>query len=267
MRSILALAIIVLTFNSCKTSVTTPEEIICTPFAERTSVKTDTGNDSAWLQLPCDYNANSAKHKAYPLLIFFNGTGEAVDDGGLDAALRLGPPKLMADSFRFTFNVQEKQYDFIVICPQSYDGYRSVSSVNPIIDDVIARYRVDVSRIYLTGLSAGAQTLYNYLTDKPANATRIAAAVPMSVIPISNMHKSNLKYITDAGAHIEEFCGDQDDILNANKEYVKILNGFKADIANLITYKGKHCCWNKVYDTAKNNFRPNIYEWMLQYHR
>jgi predicted peptidase len=57
----------------------------------------------------------------------------------------------MADSIRFSFDTGSKKQQFIVLCPQSENGFPSPISINLIIDYMVAKYRVDASRIYLLG--------------------------------------------------------------------------------------------------------------------
>jgi len=267
--NVIVALVFVISVSSCKRNqdaIVEPEG--CTPTAQRTVVTLSAeGRDSAWLQLPCEYNKSASSTKKYPLLVYLNGSGEARNVGNLDSLALLGPPYLMNHDFRFSINYQDSNYDFIVICPQSQTGFRTPQSINAVIDYMASKYRVDASRIYLTGVSAGAFSVYNYLTENMQYANRIAAAVPMSSLSLDATHRSNLSYIPNANVPIADYCGNEDDVLNANKEIVNKLNGYKAGIATFGTYPGKHCCWNEVYDTANAVQNPNIYQWMLQFHR
>lgn len=269
MKSFVLLPIILLTILllSCNGTVTKPD-IICTPLAQRTAVTLSAfSKDSAWLQLPCDYN-DSTSLRNYPLLIFLNGKGEASNQGNLDVMLKLALPKLMRDSVRFEFQAPGGTYNCIVICPQSQTGFRTANSTNAVIDYMVNNYRIDQSRIYLTGLSAGAQSVYDYLTESQQYANRIAAAVPMSSLILDATHKAHLSYISNANVHIESFCGTNDDPLYTyNQQYVNAINTAKPGLALFTGYKGEHCCWNKIYDPSHEKYNPNMYEWLLQFHK
>ena len=250
--------IIVVVMCSCK----------CEPFLQKTIVQsTPHQMDSAWIQLPCDYTLAKDSIK-YPLIIFFHGRFEGYDYGNLSKMLPLGPPKFMADSLRFTFTVASKKYNFIVVCPQSQAGFRTPTSTNEVIDYMISHYRVDTSRIYLTGLSAGAMGVLAYLTESQQNANRIAAAVPMSSTNLTATQINHLKFISTANVHTQIFCGDIDGAYKGNnRKYVDTINSYNPGLAIFTSYAGGHCCWNNMYDISHTNYNPNMYEWMLQFHR
>lgn len=244
-----------------------PEDsIICTPFLQRLLLQLDrTHSDSAFLQLPCAYNGENSTEK-YPLLIFFNGVFEGSNYGGLKKMKKLGPPKFMVDSLRYSFIVNGKTENFIVVCPQSENGFRGPLSTNQVIDLMIAKYRVDTNRIYLTGLSAGANSVLRYLTHKPEYAARIAAAVPMSTTHLDSTHRSHLNYISNAGVPLYWFCGKDDKkYLKVNQAYVKTLEQLSPGLVQFKLYKGAHKSWNPMYDISHKYYNPNIYEWMLQF--
>jgi predicted peptidase len=241
-------------------------DTIRTPFLQRTLVKLDAHHaDSALLQLPHAYNVATNTEK-YPLLIFFNGVYEGSDYGNLNKLLKLGPPKFMADSLRFVFKVGGKKERLIVLCPQSERGFRTPKTTNQIIDYMIAHYRVDVKRIYLTGLSAGATSLFRYITHKQEFANRIAAVVPMSTTYIDSTHHAQLHFINDANVHTYMFCGNKDKrYLRVNQSYANAINKRTPGLAQLTLYNGAHKSWNPMYSIGHKFYDPNMYEWLLQF--
>lgn len=237
------------------------------PFMQRTLVALDAyRKDSAWLQVPVHYYSGFDTEK-YPLVIFFNGRYEGSDYGNLKKLLKWGIPKFMADSLRFAFDVAGKHEQMIVVCPQSSNGYPSVYDINKVIDYMLAKYRVDPSRIYLTGLSSGAAALFSYLTFSKANAARIAAAVPMSSLELETAKIANMKFIADAGTPVKVFCGRADDVYPENKSYADEINKYSPGLAVFTSYGGAHGSWNERYDPSHAFYNPNMYEWMLQYHK
>jgi predicted peptidase len=279
MKKLLAILIMVVSIAACRKHSNPPDtptipdpepqpevDSTCGPLMQRTFIQRDFNHgDSAWLQLPCHYKIED---KSYPLVIFFNGKFEGSRFGNLSKMLKLGPPHFMADSLRFSFNVNNETSNMIVACPQSPEGFVNPLTINQIIDYLVKTYRVDTTRIYLTGLSAGAQSILEFLTDRPQNAYRIAAAVPMSTTTIDSVHKSHLNYISNASTYISDFCGRRDvQYLPINQEYVNIINQYSPGLAKFTTYSGDHNNWNPLYDLGHGALNPNIYEWMLQYHR
>lgn len=96
----------------------------------------------------------------------------------------------------------------IIVCPQSDNGYHPPKFTNQVIDSMIAHYRVDTNRIYLTGLSAGACSVLRYLTHKPEYTARIAAAVSMNTTWLDSTHRAYMYYFSDAKVPLYWFCGN-----------------------------------------------------------
>lgn len=237
------------------------------PFMQRTLVTLDAyHSDSAWIQVPAHYYSGFDTEK-YPLVIFLNGRYEGSDYGKLKKMLKWGVPTFMADSLRFAFDVAGKHEQMIMLCPQSRNGYPSPYDLNKTIDYMLAKYRVDPSRVYLTGLSSGAAALFSYLTFSPANAARIAAAVPMSSLELETAKIANLKFIADANTPVRVFCGRSDDVFPENKSYADEINKYSPGLAVFTSYGGAHGGWNERYAPSHDFYNPNVYEWMLQFHK
>lgn len=272
MRSFLILSLLVALFacrKDSRDSNNNPAKYDSTPspFMQKTVVELDAYHkDSAWLQLPVHYNLGFDTEK-YPLLVYFNGRFESGEYGNLKKMVTVGVPKFMADSLRFQFDTAGKNQQFIVVCPQSANGHTSPASIDQLLNYMAAKYRADVSRIYLTGVSSGAASVLSYLTNKPEYAKRVAAAVPMSSVALEAEKVNNLKFIADAGTHIKIFCGKSDGLYQDNKNYAAEINTHQTALAVFTAYNGDHGSWNPMYDLSNKSYNPNIYEWMLQYHR
>ena len=93
------------------------------------------------LYLPPDYEKSD---KPFPLVLFLHGAGETGTD--VSKVKSNGPPKLIAGG---------KNFPFIVVSPQSPGMGWNPEALNALLDDVIAHYRVDKDRVYVTGLSMG----------------------------------------------------------------------------------------------------------------
>jgi poly(3-hydroxybutyrate) depolymerase len=136
-------------------------------------------------------------------------------------------------------------------------------------------YNVDISKIYLTGLSYGAAHIYNYIqAETDDQIIYPAAIIPMSMAIYGITGNYNAFPETDALSGndfrfdkigFEGFCGTQDtSFLNPMNRYVSLLKD-RGDSAFMYSYSGGHCCWNTIYDpTAKFN-SLSIYDWALQY--
>ena len=81
-----------------------------------------------------------------------------------------------------TFTVNGKEYKFVVLSPQLDASYSSwtTSYIDSFVKYVLAHYKVDKSRLYLTGLSLGGAGTWSYLYGAENNPNKFAAAVTVS---------------------------------------------------------------------------------------
>lgn len=129
------------------------------------------------------------------------------------------------------------------------------------------KYPVDTSRIYLTGLSYGADHVMYYMQkEDDAHYIPVAAIIPMSM----NMYGSGGNYPNDSIAGndlrfkktpIWAFCGNSDPFLAPMQRFNNVLAPAAGINAKLTIYSGGHGGWNPQYDPKG----PDIYDWMLQY--
>lgn len=220
----------------------------------------------AWLHLPDDYKSTSS---SYPLLIFLHGVGE----GGTNVkdVLVHGVPKIIANGAKMQYTVNGKLFKFIVVSPQIPNGWASATAVQSIIDDIKAKYRVDASRIYLTGLSAGGYGVLNYVASGSNYSDNLAAIVPVSPAAIDKSKFGGLCNIASSKVAMWTLCGTADGFINNQRNYTADVKGCNASITPITTeYPGgghDDGVWDKAYDPNHTYQNPNIYEWMLQYSR
>lgn len=231
--------------------------------------------DSAWLFLPKKYYCESHSSASFPLLVFFHGGGgsSSVGTHNLTQMVNDGwgtPAVLIQDKNnkdRFTFPAGNYNNQFIILCPQHSTGWRPADEVKVLLDTMLVRYRVDPSRIYLTGFSMGGFVVYNFLRSSSANASRIAAAVPMSAWGIDVVADVHADIIAGAHTPVWGFCGTGDSKYDVNNGFIDAINAIQPGLARFTSYPGDHCCWQAPYDTTHTYYNPNIYEWMLSHHR
>ncbi|HYG17983.1 MAG TPA: PHB depolymerase family esterase, partial [Ohtaekwangia sp.] len=136
-----------------------------------------------YVYLPSGYDG---KPHAYPLLIFLHGKDERGDGTNtpsvLNKVLNNGVPKL----------IKNKQWDpaypMIVVSPQFHGtegspnnwGGGDAAHLKRFIKYMIDHYRVNTSRIYLTGMSHGGNGVYDYISQESDASSYIAAAVPVA---------------------------------------------------------------------------------------
>src|SRR5215212_8444541 len=129
--------------------------------------------------LPQGYNP--ATTETYPLIIFAHGAGETGDGSAaqLPRVLTHGVPKLInLGQFPTSFTVGGQTHRFIVISPQ-FIGWPAPADMNAVLDYAVAHYKVNINRVYVTGLSMGGGATWEFAGHLSVYANRIAAIVPV----------------------------------------------------------------------------------------
>jgi predicted peptidase len=193
------------------------------------------------LFLPVNYYKDK---RLWPLMIFLHGAGDRGND--LKRLKKYGPPMLVET---------EKEFPFIVISPQCpADSNWELNTLNALLDEVVANYRVDKDRIYITGLSMGGFGAWALAAAYPE---RFAAVVPIcgggnpdTVDRLKNMA-------------IWVFHGAKDDRvpLEQSEKMVEALKTVGANVKFTVYPEGKHDCWTETY--AKGE----LYQWLLEQKR
>ena len=190
------------------------------------------------LYLPGDFNAEA--EQTYPLMLFLHGSGERGND--LELVKKNGPPKV----------ADEMDLPFIILSPQCPEIIKwEVDKVKVLLDQIIAEYPVDISRIYITGLSMGGYGVWEMITDYP---NLFAAAIPVCGFgyPFRLEGVKNLP--------IWVFHGALDNVIpiDYSLHMVAALKKLAAPVIFTIYPDADHDSWTETY----NN--PEVYEWLLQ---
>ena len=191
------------------------------------------------LYLPKDYD-NKAKH---PLMLFLHGAGERGDD--FKKVKIHGPPKLIG---------QGKDFPFIVVSPQcKTGGWWEASQLSALVDHIEDNYKVDSSRIYVTGLSMGGYGTWSLAMYDP---NRFAAIAPIC----GGGNPIAARYTTPMTAPAWVFHGAKDTAvpLSESEKMVKVLKAHKVDVKLTVYPEAGHDSWTETY----NN--PKLYEWLLE---
>lgn len=221
--------------------------------------------------LPVHYAESGER---YPVIIFFHGGGQYGDGNkDLPRVLEDGIPKMLQNrEFPPSFTVNGKTFSFIVIAPQFTKGIPE-TEVETLVEYVKQNFRVDTSRIYLSGFSLGARTLCNYAAYRPDQVAAITAMGGMSQID-TNL-RSKCESMAEANLPVWQFHNRNDSawLYVEAKRFNQVLTESGSAVTPKFTTfdkgegKKNHDCWTRASDTAYRENGKNIYEWMLSYTR
>ena len=208
------------------------------------------------VRLPEDYGI--ASDKTFPLILFLHGAGERGTN--VWKATTHGPSK---------FIQTHPEFPFILVTPLCPSNQIWASDVLlALLDEVEKTYRVDKSRVYLTGLSMGGYGTWELGINNP---DRFAAMAPIcggaNLIHLvlaqkGYWPKQKVEDLRNMG--IWAFHGDKDTVVppSESKRLMDELQAAKVKDFKLTIYpEATHNSWTETY----NN--PELYEWFLQHHR
>lgn len=206
-----------------------------------------------YLYLPDGYDRDSSAR--FPLLVFLHGAGERGNGTSqLPRVLKFGPPKLIEEG---------RDFPFVVVAPQLPGPGETwpVVLLDEVLAEVARHFRVDSTRIYLTGLSDGGDAAWAYAMARPS--------VPAAIVPIAAAGRPDgICAMRDVA--VWAFHGERDKAVKLveAQRLVKAFNGCvppPVEPARLTIYAGAgHLVWTRTYaDTVG----VDVYSWLLQHHR
>jgi len=191
------------------------------------------------LWLPSEYKKE--KNKTFPLLIFLHGSGERGDT--LDLVKRNGPP---------SFIESRPDFPFITVSPQCPLGTRwNTEDLQGMLEQVRAKYRIDPTRIYLTGLSMGGFGTWAWACRYPEQFAAIAPICGGGDIQLARELKNT---------PVWAFHGEADPVVPVKRtiEMVEAVNATGGS-ARMTIYPGiGHDSWVNAYNDQE------LYRWLLE---
>jgi predicted peptidase len=195
------------------------------------------------LYLPKDYAKD--KQKKWPVMVFLHGSGERGAD--LNRVKLHGPPKIV--------ETEKKDLPFIIVSPQCPEGewWKPITVIG-LVDEVLAKYRADADRVYLTGLSMGGFGTWATACEFP---DRFAAIAPIC--------GGGVAYETMALKNVPvwAFHGEKDQAVPFQQSVVmcQAVKQFGGDAKLTLYPDATHDCWTRTYAN------PELYEWLLSHKR
>lgn len=197
------------------------------------------------LYLPKDY---SKQTKNYPLVIYLHGGSHKGND--LEKLKEYGLPHLVDTG---------KEFDFIIVSPQCPDNkyWSSEDWFAPLYEKIVSDYRVDINKVYLTGISMGGYGTYIVAMDYP---DKFAAIIPLcgGCNDSDTTRICNLKDVP-----IWTFHGTADDMIpiSETERIATALNKCNGNM-KFTKLKGEGHGIQYIYEKY-----DKIYKWMLKQRR
>jgi dienelactone hydrolase len=269
----LSILFAILTINSsCKKNVgivaVDPDDQIETvpPTILKVSLEVNPSIKGYLMALPYNY---AETKKVYPTIVFFHGLGQ-IGNGSTDIKYLMndGMGKLLASGkFPPTFTVGEKNYSFLVACPQM-DTMASIEDAESYLTYLVKTYRVDPKRLYIMGMSFGSRLATRVVAG---HANYYAALIPISGVPVTPGIETRIKNIAVANLPVWAFHNDEDPTSDVNevKDFVDQITALKPAVLPKLTIFDVygHDAWTQALDPNYKENGMNIYEWMLGYSR
>ena len=188
----------------------------------------------------------------FPLMIFLHGMGETGND--LDDLIYYGPPKLIH------WGNWPSDRPLVVISPQNPSAFGNSwtpALVDEVIDQVVAKYNIDESRIYVTGTSMGGNGTWNYVSNYPE---RVAATVPICGWGTPSL-ACEMKNVPTWAFHNS---GDPTVNVSGTTNMIDALEKCSPSPwpKETIYPKSGHDAWSMTYDLSAGH---DIYSWMLSF--
>jgi predicted peptidase len=192
------------------------------------------------LWLPVEYKKE--KTKTFPLLIFLHGSGERGDS--INLVKKHGPP---------SFVESRPDFPFITVSPQCPLGtWWNVDDLQVMLEQLLVKYRIDPSRIYLTGLSMGGFGTWAWACRYPDQFAAITPVCGGGDIQFADELKNT---------PVWAFHGESDPVVPVKRtvEMVEAVNA-EGGSARMTIYPGVgHDSWVKAYGNE------DLYTWLLGY--
>jgi predicted peptidase len=198
------------------------------------------------LALPRAYTVHESKR--FPLILSLHGVGERGDD--LEKLKSHGLPQFLETQDDFPFIVIAPQ------CPTDSDWSIEMDALIVLLEESKRTYRVDDSRVYLTGLSMGGRGALQLAVLQPHQFAALVPICPSRPEILKRPERlAQLKSIP-----MWFFHGAQDPVIPVEQS-VQLVDELKligAQVQLTIYPNAKHNAWQRTYAN------PELYAWLLR---
>lgn len=210
---------------------------------------------------PEDYD--SLRSKKYPLILFFHGAGETGTDNEIQL-IHGGEKTKNAIIGEPGVTGEEVEFPGIALYPQHHNAgswnIDDLDIVKSIVDELITGYNLDPNRIYIHGLSAGGEAVWQFAIRHP----KIPAAMhPMSgaadtFLP-NNPDNSNYQVYVHIPAWLSQGGNDNNPRPDEGNRMVSTIRDLWGGNIRYSYYPNSgHNTWNSQYN------KPDFFSWFLE---
>ena len=244
---------------------------------------------------PSDYDTNPSKY--YPAIIYWHGAGsqgngsaaelcnivQGQNGGNPDDAL---PIQIQNGQAILTVTSGGQTYEYMVFCPQykqySYSPgfadvqYPSAGTAAATVQYLVNNYRIDPKRIYMTGMSAGANIAMEYAAASTANANTIAALTPVALCALTVTGTGNISS-TNLPVWINHCDNDGACAKTTPQAWVNGINAGSPSVPAKLTlmtndgvacnFANSHNAWSSAYKSSYVVDGFNMFNWLIQFQR
>lgn len=244
---------------------------------------------------PSDYDTNPSKY--YATIIYWHGVGSVGNGstsqlcnivqhpfgGNPDDAL---PIQIQNGQATLTVTSGGQTYEYMVFCPQytqySYSPgtndvqYPSAGTAAATLQYLMDNYRIDPKRVYMTGMSTGANIVMEYAAASTANASKLAAITPVSLCAINVIGAGNISS-TNLPVWINHCNNDTRCVKSISEAWQTAINAGSPGTPAKLTLMNNdgvacnavdaHNAWSSAYKSSYVVDGLNMFNWMIQFQR
>ncbi|HNX66861.1 MAG TPA: hypothetical protein PKH02_08260 [Bacteroidales bacterium] len=202
---------------------------------------------------PHDYDTDSS---SYPLILFLHSQAERGDDINL-----LIDNESRGSDLLTPVALKDKDFPFITIsplCPKHW-GWPVIDwRLNRLLREVTKKYRINTSKIYLTGVSMGGMGTWSLAMGYPHWFAAIAPISGGIMFPMTVMKPRSIKNIP-----VWAFHDRYDTTIPIRFEENKVNRLIHAggNVKYTVTETGRHEIWTDIFD------KPDLFNWFLEYEK